>query len=573
MNKASSQHRPEVAAAIDDRMIATMRATLAASALLIIYFDPSEPNRFVSLTYGALVAYTLYSVILLILAFRRQQDGGPIHAWSHWVDIGCYAVLISLSSGTSSIFFFFFYFSILVASFRWGFASGFRVTIVSAALFSLIGGLTAPSGPYFELNRSLLRPICLLVLGYMIAHWGGAEIVLKRRLALLREIALHSNSRLGVDRMIGLMLEQLRDFYAADACVLILLHPETGEYSLRRAERQKAEAGENAEPIHAEGARQLLALPAEAVAIFSAPSRWWLGRPTCHLFDVASGEPLSAGRDLCQPLANLLDADSLVTIPLYYQSRMVGRVFLVSRRPYAFNRSTADFLIHVYEQILPVVDNIRLTNQLAAEAAEHERQRIARDLHDSVIQPYIGLQIGLSAINQKLDRGVADVSGDVKRLLELTHASLSEMRHYVRGLKGINEHEGSLLPSVQRFAAKFADATGITVRVEAEGDMILSDRLAAEAFQMVAEGLSNIRRHTHAGEAFVGLSCAGRTFVLRIENDAADEGKLLHFTPRSIAERAAALGGEVRVEQQYGITCVIIHIPLHKDSLTFLPVQ
>jgi hypothetical protein len=122
---------------------------------------------------------------------------------SHWIDVGCFLVLVALSSGTNSIFFFFFFFAILVASFRWGFKAGLRVTVISALSFMLIGYATAPAESTFELNRFLLRPIYLLVLGYMIAYWGGNEIKLKRRLNLLKEINLLANPRFGVSETIG----------------------------------------------------------------------------------------------------------------------------------------------------------------------------------------------------------------------------------------------------------------------------------------------------------------------------------------------------------------------------------
>jgi len=121
-------------------------------------------------------------------------------------------MLISLSSGTSSIFFFFFFFPILVASFLGGFASGLRVVIVSSVLFTIIGYTTAPKGPQFELNRFLLRPIYLLVLGYMIAYWGGFEIEMRRRLGLLKEVSSISNPRFGINHTIGMVLQRLLKF-------------------------------------------------------------------------------------------------------------------------------------------------------------------------------------------------------------------------------------------------------------------------------------------------------------------------------------------------------------------------
>lgn len=74
------------------------------------------------------------------------------------MDVGWYTLLIALSSGTNSVFFFGFYFAILVASFRWGFAAGLRVTLASAALFTTVGFVTAPAAPVFQLHRFLPRP-------------------------------------------------------------------------------------------------------------------------------------------------------------------------------------------------------------------------------------------------------------------------------------------------------------------------------------------------------------------------------------------------------------------------------
>src|SRR5207247_9242777 len=84
----------------------------------------------------------------------------------------------------------------------------------------------------------------------------------------------------------------------------------------------------------------------------------------------------------------LLDTGSFVTVPLFYRRELVGRLYLTARRRRAFREPDAFFVLHVIEQIAPVIDNIRLVDQLASDAAEQERQTIARDLHDSVLPPY-----------------------------------------------------------------------------------------------------------------------------------------------------------------------------------------
>ena len=540
---------------LESRMIAVIRLILASSALLIIFIDPSEPDRYVVLTYTILVLYTLYSAALYL--FARYFEA--IRRWVHWLDVGWFTGLIALSSGTNSLFFFGFPFAILMASFRWGFRPGLRVTIASALLFAIVGLATRADGTEFELNRFLLRPVYLLALGYMMAYWGGSEISFRRRLALLKEISRLSNPRFGLGRTIGAAMERLRAFYDADACLLVLADQARASYSLRRADRRDPEAAMRAEPIAAELAHQLLAPPNGQAIVYCGG---WRPGAAYFEYDTATAKRSTEGRARGETLATLLDAESFVTVPVSYRNEMIGRLYLIARR--GFDQSDVDFLLQVFEHIVPVVDNIRLVDRLASNAAEEERLRVARDIHDSVIQPYIGLQIGLKAICQKLDRGGADVSGDLKQLLELTESGIADLRQYVSGLRDLGMRKDSLAAAIERFAAKFSDATGIAVRVEADADLHVHGRLAAELFQMVTEGLSNIRRHTQSTNAVIRLAQREGRLGLKIENDNTETYDFERFTPRSITERAEDLGGQARVEldQDSGHTVVTVEIPL-----------
>src|ERR1044071_7537511 len=80
---------------VDAGKVCLMRFALAFSALVIVFIDPSEPGRLVALTYSALLAYTVYSGALYLVAARAKADfSSPI--WT-WVDVGCYLVFIALS--------------------------------------------------------------------------------------------------------------------------------------------------------------------------------------------------------------------------------------------------------------------------------------------------------------------------------------------------------------------------------------------------------------------------------------------------------------------------------------------
>jgi len=128
-----------------------------------------------------------------------------------------------------------------------------------------------------------------------------------------------------------------------------------------------------------------------------------------------------------------------------------------------------------------------------------------------------------------------------------------------------------LLPAIERFAARFTSVTGIAVDVNTHGKIEINDRLAAELFQMVTEGLSNVRRHALCNDAQVDLSCKNGKVVLQIKNarprvtpfETEDGHDQRLFSPRSISERAALLGGKTVVSiDKMNYTVVSITIPL-----------
>src|SRR5262245_31352381 len=90
---------------IDTTMVAATRSVLAVSALLIILIDPTEPDRLVYETYTVLILYTLYSLCVFALVQFERPLPKIVQNHSWWIDTASYLVLISLSSGTNSIFF------------------------------------------------------------------------------------------------------------------------------------------------------------------------------------------------------------------------------------------------------------------------------------------------------------------------------------------------------------------------------------------------------------------------------------------------------------------------------------
>jgi signal transduction histidine kinase len=550
---------------IDLRVISLMRVVLALSALLVTFVDPPEPNRFVGPTYLALAGYGIYSLVIWALAVRHSRIL-PIKIL-HWVDIAWYLPLIALSGGTNSIFFFFFFFAILVASFGWGFRSGMRVTIVSAGLFTVVGYAAAAAQPDFQFNRLLLRPVELLVLGYLIAYWGGVQSRLVARLQLLKEVSLLSNPRFGVDRTIQSVLESLRSSYGADSCLSILPKSKAGQpirlygsssegpFNLHRTERNSTEPANSSHEISGEAARVFLSASPSHAIIYRQ------GNPgELLLYDTKTRDLVKDDSGSSTSL-NAFDGKSCFSVPVYYRSQPVGRLYIVGGA-HRFDYADIDFVLQVMEQVTGVLENIRLVDSLASDAAGQERRKIAQDIHDSVIQPYIGLQFGLAAVKQKLENG-EDVLGDVEEILALTNGEIVDLRSYVGGLRRGESPRDIFLPAVRRFALKFSEATGLNVEIHGSDDLPIYDRLAAELFQMIEEGLSNVRRHSTSSYAKVEIAIKDGNLEMQLRNERLKRLGDASFTPRSIADRAAALGGQTVVYTDGNFDTVVrVQIPL-----------
>jgi len=528
-----------------------MRFFLAAAALLIIYIDPSQPDRLVQLTYSLLIGYTVYSAIVLVVALKSPHRL-PM-AVLHWLDLVWYVALIAASSGTNSIFFLFLFFAILVASFRCGFASGLSTTAAAAVLFVTVGYFTAPAAPNFELNRFLLRAVMLVVLGYMIAYWGASEIELKRRLKLLKDVTNLSNPRFGIERTIVLGLERLREFYNARETILVYSLHSSENYQLLRVNRGNSDAVRPAE-ITAELAQTLIQ-PAANLAVVRA------SKSAALLIDTNSDKTWRENSPNLITIANTIGAGHFTSIPVSHHGAFVGRLYIVDAARRRLNQSDVEFMLQLIEHVNPLLDNIALLDRLASEAADQERKKLARDIHDSVIQPYVGLQLGLAAVRQKLLAENSGALGTVTELCEVANNEVRGLRNYLNEMKIDEVQKGILLPAVRRFVTNYTAATGIEVHVDGGANLQLNDRLAAEVFQMIVEALSNVRRHTSAQQARVHIDCDHRDLILKISNQTTNGLKT--FRPKSIAERASALGGHSAVYvDDSNHTVVAIQIPL-----------
>ena len=556
--------------AITDHTLAVLRLFLSVSAFVIIFVDPTEPSRFRVLTNVALIAYIAYSFAVYMLSRRSRNFSWRTMQYVIWVDVLWYSALITLGTGTNSVFFFFYLFAIIAGSSRGGTRLGLTITAVCTGLFVILNVLFM-ADLQLDVPRFARRAVYMALLGYILAYWGGAEAMLRKRLTFLKELSLLTNPRFGTDWTIRQMLRRLLEFYEADYCFLVLSVP---GHDLEFYRVEKNESPEPSQPmkVHEGSDIPLMSSTDPITAVYVEKVSAWRNRPS-YRADTGSGRR-ELGVAPARHAAEMLNVRSFITAPLRYRERIRGRVLVGSSGPRGFNHEDATFLQQAADQVLPLIESIRLLDRLASDAADEERRRLARSVHDRVIQPYLGLQIGLKALERELSP--SDLNGGsaadpatkskgqqlVKQLLVMTRDGIQELRQYMHGLRVSQAEETMLMDSIRRFAEQFQAATGISIDVvDSACGLTMNDRLSAEVFQMTAEALSNVHRHTQSRHAEVRLNLADRSLELCVENDAgAEQG--IPFKPLSIFERAEALGGRMEVLWPRGKTMVRVEVPL-----------
>lgn len=543
--------------AADAQLINRMRLVLAVSVLLAVFVEPSGLSAAHGLTWLVFVGYMFHSVVVYICSQLgyRQVQGRSIQR----LDVIWFSLIVVFTGGVDSFFFLFFFFAILASSFRWGLEEGAKVTIASALLF-IAGALLLDA--HQDVSRLLLRIIFLFTIGYLSVTWGESKLRSMRQLVLLRDVSQLSNPRFGVDHTIANLLEKTRLFYRANSCLLVMHDKSSGAHVMRTAKdgvptqsiQPQALSSEAGAPLVAHSRRHLIAYgrplwPAlrfwfsEALAYENVQHRWLKQKGTA-----------------CENLAGLLEARSFISAPVELRDQR-GRLYVVSDK-LVFSRADTLFLPEIAAQTFPVIENIEFLDRMVLDAASQERQKISLDIHDRTIQPYIGLKLGLNAIQHK---ATADnpVMADIDKLTVMVETVIDDLRKYAGTFKGKPAfNEPVLTKALQEQAHQIKQLYGIDITVCVDSELTVSDRLTGEVLQLVRESLSNICKHTMAQSGLVSIECVNGWLKLQVENENTSLWPA-DFMPKSISERALGLGGSVQVTHGLdGNTSVLVEIPV-----------
>jgi GAF domain-containing protein/ligand-binding sensor domain-containing protein len=259
---------------------------------------------------------------------------------------------------------------------------------------------------------------------------------------------------------------------------------------------------------------------------------------------------------------------SELAVPIKLKERVIGVLDAQSDQPDAFDESDLTVLQSLADQAAIAIENARLYEQAQRLAVVEERQRLARELHDSVTQALYGATLYAEAATRQLATGQVElVSEHLRELRDTAQEALREMRLLIFELRpSILESEG-LVNALRARLEAVEERAGLAVEFHVEGETILPTAIEEGLYRIAQEALNNALKHACARRVGVSLEWRESAVVLEIVDDGcgfdpstAVEGGGLGLD--GIIERAAQMEGELVLDSEPGAgTRVRVKVP------------
>ena len=384
-----------------------------------------------------------------------------------------------------------------------------------------------------------------LELGGQVLLTGIVEDVTETRRVRRAAVALAQNAAsLGITRSLDATLDAIAqsvvETTSAIACAVYLLEKDgdlrtAGTFGLPRDYAEAINtAGKQGAPRSA-----LRAIEARATVIDEDVIRRRLADPRfAPVHSLIRDEPWSV----------------IVSMPLMHQDTPVGALnafYASGQRPPEIDMS---FLRAMADQATSALDYGRLLRASRDKVALEERQRLARDLHDSVSQAVYGIALGARSAMELLSKDPAQVREPLEYVLRLSEAALAEMRALIFELRPEALEREGLTGALRHHTEVLRARHGIEVEESLAEEPTMSWENKQGLYRIAQEALHNAGRHGRAKHVGIALSQDDSQIRLEVWDDGVGfdpEGAHPgHFGLNTMRERANELGGRLEIESR-----------------------
>ncbi len=378
-----------------------------------------------------------------------------------------------------------------------------------------------------------------------------------RQLEALATINADLSSLLELDKVLDTVVEKAQQLMAVDVATVSLLREGGNELAVRSAVGARTVAFRNVRMGIGHGVAGKAVAKGEAVFV----------------------EEYSSDTTITHELDSLMETEGLLShlaVPLRIGDKVVGAIFVATRSRRRFVPTESELLSRLGQQAAIALENARLYQQVQDMAALKERERLARELHDSIAQVLGYLRVEVCQVEQLIGQGdeknARQVLKEVDRVAELAY---EDVREAILGLRSTALSKAGLVPLLKEYVETFSIQNQLEAEVKIEPGLNFSllPKVEIQLMRIVQEALTNVRKHSKATRVTVTFSGDGHGVEVVVKDNgcgfdraSVPGGAGHHFGLYTMRERAESVGGRLDVDSAPGKgTRVVLWVPSIKE--------
>jgi signal transduction histidine kinase len=266
---------------------------------------------------------------------------------------------------------------------------------------------------------------------------------------------------------------------------------------------------------------------------------------------------------------------SLVVAPLVRAGESFGLISAQSYTPKSYRARDVELFVTIANVAAVAIENARLFDRAHDLAVAEERNRLAREIHDTIAQGLVGIILQLEVMAGQLDES-SPLHRRVTRALDLARVNLDEARRSVRNLRASPLAQQSFAEAIRQLADEHHLDCGSDVQVDLPESLpLMPQDVESALFRFVQEALTNCRKHAQASVVWISVELLEDLRVVVADNGRGfDIDAWLASAPRhsfglhGMRERIERLGGTFSIEPRgEGGTLICASVPMRFDGL------
>lgn len=553
-----------------ERILAVARTFLALTSFVAIGLDPTEPAEYAHYAYGLMGLYAIYSLGVQFLVLAPGRSSPALPPIVHMVDTIWPALIGIFTSGPGSPFYIYNVFVLSAAAYRWGFGATLATAGSASILYTLegilapviLGSMPAYLGDGFQLNHTLLRAINLLIMGYLLGYLGEQQKLLHAEASATARITGRIHSEKGLRAAVQDVMDEVCRIFASQRVLIILNEIASGRLFVWDAtwpQRGQPVAVASLELVGDDQARYGFDPPAAAwhAVLRAAPG----GTKSFELVSLDGSGRRQPNATWTPPLAffQAHDGHQLLGASLRPGDEWGGCLIIFDPVLSSTPHAAMSFMLALSRYVGPALYNVYLTRRMRTKAGAVERARVARELHDGVIQSLIGLEMQVDVLRRQQAHPPEQMTAELNRIQLLLRQEVLNLRELMQQMTPVNIGPKQLLDFLAYTVDKFRRDTGIAAAFTSPlSEAALGPRVSIELARILQEALVNVRKHSGARNVLVRFDSADGKWILVVDDDGRgfdfsghlkqDDLDIARRGPMVIKERVRSINGELTID-------------------------